>query len=59
MRPQSSISQEARIFIGHGRSNLWKDLKDFLQDRLNLKWDEFNRVPIAGITNTDRLSDYA
>ncbi len=44
------------IFIGHGRSPLWRDLKDFISDRLKLPWDEFNRVPIAGITNTTRLS---
>jgi hypothetical protein len=37
------------VFIGHGRSPLWKDLKDFVQDRLRLPWDEFNRVPVAGI----------
>jgi predicted nucleotide-binding protein len=45
------------IFIGHGRSLLWKDLKDFIQDRLQLPWDEFNRVPVAGITNISRLSE--
>jgi predicted nucleotide-binding protein len=45
-----------KIFIGHGRSTAWRDLKDFLQDRLMLEWDEFNRVPIAGITNVARLS---
>ncbi|MEH2421206.1 MAG: TIR domain-containing protein [Nostoc sp.] len=44
------------IFIGHGRSPLWRDLKDFISDRLKLPWDEFNRVPIAGITNITRLS---
>jgi predicted nucleotide-binding protein len=44
------------VFIGHGRSPLWKDLKDFIQDRLSLPWDEFNRVPVAGITNIARLS---
>ncbi|MBD2510873.1 nucleotide-binding protein [Nostoc muscorum FACHB-395] len=44
------------IFIGHGRSLLWRDLKDFISERLKLPWDEFNRVPIAGITNTVRLS---
>lgn len=46
-----------KVFIGHGRSKIWKELKDFIQDRLNLQWDEFNRVPIAGITNIARLSD--
>lgn len=45
------------VFIGHGRSHLWKDLKDFLQDRLRLPWDEFNRVPVAGVTNIARLSE--
>jgi hypothetical protein len=45
------------VFIGHGRSLLWKDLKDFIQDRLALPWDEFNRVPVAGITNIARLSE--
>lgn len=44
------------VFIGHGRSSLWRDLKDFLQDRLGLPWDEFNRVPVAGIINIARLS---
>lgn len=45
------------VFIGHGRSPVWRDLKDFIQDRLRLPWDEFNRVPVAGITNIARLSE--
>lgn len=45
------------IFIGHGRASAWRDLKDFIQDRLRLPWDEFNRVPVAGITNIARLSE--
>ncbi|MEQ8486071.1 MAG: nucleotide-binding protein [Pseudomonadales bacterium] len=45
------------VFIGHGRSMAWRDLKDFLQDRLKLPWDEFNRVPVAGVTNIARLSE--
>src|SRR6266568_2029580 len=54
-------SQEKRkigtnVFIGHERSHLWRDLKDFIQDRLGLPWDEFNRVPVAGVTNITRLS---
>jgi hypothetical protein len=44
------------VFIGHGRSKEWKDLKDFINDRMRLPWDEFNRVPVAGIPNTVRLS---
>jgi predicted nucleotide-binding protein len=45
------------VFIGHGQSRAWRDLKDFLQDRPKLPWDEFNRVPVAGVTNIARLSE--
>lgn len=45
------------VFIGHGRSHVWRDLKDLVQDRLKLPWDEFNRVPVAGVTNISRLSE--
>ena len=45
------------VFIGHGRSHLWRNLKDFIQDRLLLPWDEFNRVPVAGVTNIARLAE--
>jgi hypothetical protein len=37
-----------RIFIGHGLSSLWREVKDFLADRLSLPWDEFNREAVAG-----------
>ncbi len=45
------------VFIGHGRSHMWRELKDFVQDRLALPWDEFNRVPVAGVTNVARLAE--
>jgi predicted nucleotide-binding protein len=45
------------VFIGHGRSPLWRELKDFIQGRLQLPWDEFNRVPVAGVTNQARLAE--
>lgn len=45
-----------RVFIGHGRSRTWCDLKDFVQDRLHLPWDEFNREEPAGLTTAERLS---
>ncbi|AYH10391.1 hypothetical protein C5E22_10620 [Pectobacterium parmentieri] len=43
------------VFIGHGRSAMWRELKDFVQDKLHLPYDEFNRVPVAGVTNITRL----
>lgn len=44
------------VFIGHGRAHDWRDLKDFVSERLNLPWDEFNRVPVAGLTKITRLA---
>lgn len=45
------------VFIGHGHAFAWRDLKDFISDRLKLPYDEFNRIPVAGITNIARLSE--
>lgn len=45
------------VFIGHGRSHVWRDLKDFVTERLKLPFDEFNRVPVAGVTNIARLAE--
>jgi len=61
-RGQDSRPTGENVFIGHGQSLLWRELKDFVDDRLGLPWDEFNRVPVAGVTNIARLSemlDYA
>jgi hypothetical protein len=49
-------SDGSRIFIGHGRSTVWRELKDFIHDRLKLQWDEFNREPVAGIPTFERIS---
>lgn len=43
------------VFIGHGRSHLWREVKDFVHERLHLGWEEFNRVPTAGIATSARL----
>jgi predicted nucleotide-binding protein len=60
-RSERSLAKTERIgtnvFIGHGRSKEWKDLKDFIQDRMRLPWDEFNRVSVAGLSNVERLSN--
>ena len=45
-----------RVFIGHGRSLVWRELKDFLSERLGLPWEEFNRESAAGVATTDRLA---
>ena len=46
-----------RVFFGHGGSATWRELKDFVSDRLGLPWDEFNREAVAGVSTFDRLSD--
>ncbi|MCC7389998.1 MAG: nucleotide-binding protein [Phycisphaerales bacterium] len=50
--PDSSV-----VFIGHGGSTIWREFKDFLVDRLDLEWEEFNRTPQAGRTTTARLTE--
>ena len=47
--------QGKRIFIGHGRSLIWRELKDFLKDELHLEPDEFNREPTEGRQIGDRI----
>lgn len=46
-----------RVFIGHGRSPLWRELKDFVVERLHLEFDEFNRTSVAGKATTERLEE--
>lgn len=46
-----------RIFISHGHSPAWRDLKDFLHDRLKLtEPEEFNRESPASMTPAERLA---
>jgi len=49
-------SSGGKVFIGHGRSPLWRELKDFINERLGLSWDEFNREAVAGLTTFERIS---
>jgi hypothetical protein len=44
-----------RVFIGHGRSAAWKELRELLEQRLNLLTDEFNREPAAGYSTKEIL----
>jgi hypothetical protein len=48
---------DACIFIGHGRPPLWRELKDFLQDTLHLRWEEFSRESVAGKATSTRLEE--
>jgi hypothetical protein len=52
-----STKANASVFVGHGRSLLWRELKDFIKDRLGLPVDEFNRVSTAGVPTATRLKE--
>ena len=56
-RTRRSETVGTNVFIGHGHSPIWRELKDFIEDRLHLPVDEFNRVPVAGVPNITRLSE--
>jgi hypothetical protein len=45
------------VFIGHGRSLVWLELRVFIHDRLHLNVEEFNRLATAGIATTNRLEE--
>jgi predicted nucleotide-binding protein len=55
LKGKSIAKTDGKVFIGHGRSSVWQDLKNFLQDRLGLTWDEFNRESVAGLSTKERL----
>lgn len=46
-----------KIFIGHGQSPIWKDLKELIQNRLKLIPDEFNLESSAGKATVERLRE--
>ncbi len=54
---QTHRSDGTNIFIGHGRSLVWHQLKAFLSDRLGFSCDEFNAQAVAGIPTTARLQE--
>jgi predicted nucleotide-binding protein len=54
---ESPMKKNGKIFIGHGRSEVWRVLKDLIQARLYLEWDEFDRESPAGIPTADRLQE--
>ena len=52
-----SDTSATKVFIGHGHSPIWRELKEFVEERLQLPADEFNRVPTAGVSTKERLSE--
>lgn len=54
--PVSIPLQRRKIFIGHGHSDEWLKLKEYLTEGLGLQCEEYSRVANAGKTITDRLT---
>jgi len=55
IKPGRVEINDPTIFIGHGRSNLWKELKDHLQDKHSFKVDAYEVGSRAGHTIRDIL----
>ena len=56
--PQQTMNNEnKKIFIGHGGSPMWRELKDFIEDILKFPCAEFNRISAAGEFTGDRLKE--
>jgi Predicted nucleotide-binding protein containing TIR -like domain len=51
-RPRNTASA---VFIGHGHSKAWVDVRDFVVKTLKLPVQEFNQEAAAGISTIDRL----
>lgn len=45
------------VFIAHGQSSDWRDLKDYLQDTLKVQHIEFNSDAVAGYGTYERIAD--
>ena len=50
-------NENKKIFIGHGRSHLWREFKDFLVETLGLEYEEFDRISAAGKSINNRLEE--
>lgn len=55
MTPPSPPEPPKRIFIGHGHSPVWMNLREFLERKLKLATDEFNRESEAGRSTKEVL----
>ena len=57
VHPHISGASGTKVFIGHGHSPDWRELKDFIHERLQLPYEEFNRVTPAGLATLNRLTE--
>lgn len=50
-------SGQSHIVIVHGRSPIWRELKEWLRDHYDCKVHEFNSQSVVGVSHTDRLQE--
>lgn len=43
------------IFIGHGKSATWHELRDFIESRLGLPWEAFDRDRLVGLNISEQM----
>lgn len=54
---QPSKKSKPTFMIGHGRSRVWRDLKEYLRDNYECEIVEFNSHSVLGISNKERLQE--
>ena len=57
LKGKTVAKTDGAVFIGHGGSPVWRELKEFLSEKLKLKVEEFNSKPVAGRSTTERLQE--
>ena len=57
MSNDTTNNENKKIFIGHGRSHIWRALKDFIEGELKLPYEEFERISTAGKSINNRLEE--
>ena len=56
-KQQERTISGSKVFIGHGRSDSWRAVKDFVEQELGLEVEEFERQPVVGRQIKDRLEE--
>ena len=56
-KQQERIMRGSKVFIGHGHSDTWRAVKDFVERELGLEVEEFERESVAGRQIKDRLEE--
>lgn|GEM_PF-1484789 len=51
------VTRDSKIFIGHGHSNEWRKLNEWLNTDLQLETEEFDSAPAAGMSTQQHLED--